>query len=75
MSLRQTGSIHEFCYWFELILAAIDGLIEETLKMVFMNGLLEEIKVEVKMFSLHTLKEVMVRAIQVKKKNKILDGK
>lgn len=75
MSLHQTSSIHEFRYWFELLSTVVDNLMEETLKMVFMNGLLEEIKVKVEMFSPRTLKEVMVRAMQVKKKNMILDGK
>lgn len=38
-----------------------------------MNGLLEEIRSEVKMFHPRTLSEMMTRARQVEKKNQIID--
>lgn len=40
-----------------------------------MNGLLEEIKVELEMFFPRMLEEVMARAMQVEKKSRILNGK
>lgn len=74
-SLRMTGTVQEFRSRFEMLSAAVEGLSEETIKVIFINGLAEEIRAEVKMFHPRTLVEMMNRARQVEKKNLVIDEK
>lgn len=41
---------------FELLLAVVDDVAEETLTTLFMNGLTDDIHTEVKMFPPHSLR-------------------
>lgn len=56
-----------------MLFAAVDDLSEDKMKIIFMNGLLDEIRSEVKMFHPRTLSEMMTRARQVEMKNSIID--
>lgn len=62
MSLRQTETVREFRKRFELLLATVEGVMEETLITLFMNGLADDIRTEVKMFAPKNLEVVMERA-------------
>lgn len=48
---------------------------EVTLNSLFMNGLVDKIREEIKLFHPWNLEEVMQRVIKVEKKNDIIDGK
>lgn len=63
---RQTGTVQEFRSRFEMLSAAVEGLSAETMKVIFINGLVEEVRAEVKMFHPRTL---------VEKKNMVVDEK
>lgn len=72
-SLRQMGSVQDYRSRFELLSTTVDDLSEDKMKIIFMNGLLDEIRSEVKMLHPKTLLEMMMRARQVEKKNTIID--
>lgn len=55
LSLRQTDMVRKFRRRFELLSKAVEGMAEETLTTLFMNGLANDVQTEVKMFSLHNL--------------------
>lgn len=75
LTLRQMTTVQAFQSLFEVLSLMVDGLSEETLTVAFMNGLLEEIQAEVKLFYPLTLEETMERARQVENKNFILNNR
>lgn len=75
LSLRQTESVREYRRRFEMLSAAVEGVTEETLTTLFMNGLADDVRTEVRMFSPETLEAMMERALQVEEKNRVIDAK
>lgn len=75
LSLRQTDIVREFRRRFELLSVAVEGMTEETLTTLFMNGLADDIQTEVRMFAPVTLEMIMERAKQVEEKNWVIDTK
>lgn len=58
-----------------MLSAAVEGMAEETLTTLFMNGLADDIRTKVKMFIVETLEAMMERTLQVKDKNQVIDAK
>lgn len=63
--LKQSGTVLEFRERFEMISATLSDLMEETLMGLFMNGLAEEVKAEVRVLKPRTLSDIMDTASMV----------
>lgn len=74
MVSRQTGSVEDFHNEFESLSMSLSEALEEVLMSAFINKLKIEVRVEVKLFRLKTLKEVMLRAQEIIEKNAVIDS-
>ncbi|WVY89402.1 hypothetical protein V8G54_034916 [Vigna mungo] len=62
LGLRQTEPIGEYIEQFEQYVGFMKGIQQDYLVGIFLNGLRDEIKVEVKLYDLQTLAELMMKA-------------
>lgn len=62
LSLRQT----------DIVSTTVNSVMKETLTTLFMNGLVDDLKIKVMMFSPRTLEEIVDRVIQVDVKNWVI---
>ncbi|PHU24953.1 putative RNA 3'-terminal phosphate cyclase-like protein [Capsicum chinense] len=72
MGLRQITTVTAFREEFEKVLASMTEASEEMLSGAFLNGLKEEILVEVMLLRVQTLKEIMEMAQKVEDRNSVL---
>lgn len=54
---------------------ALDRVLEETLTVIFMIGLVDEICEELRLFHPKTLEETMEKVVEVERKNTVIEGK
>lgn len=72
LSIKQTGSVMEFRERFEMFAAPLRHLDREMVTGIFLNGLKEEIRAELKLYPLGNLAEVMDRALLLEGKNRAM---
>ncbi|XP_073225291.1 uncharacterized protein [Cicer arietinum] len=75
LSLKQNNSVEEYVELFEKYAGALREVNQDFVRGVFLNGLKEEIKAEVKLYELTNLSELIQKAILVEQKNLILTKK
>ena len=75
LSLKQIGTVEEFVDEFEKYVGALKEIDQDFARGIFLNGLKEEIQVEVRLYELTTLSAVIQKAILVKQKNWVLNKK
>ncbi|CAH9105249.1 unnamed protein product [Cuscuta epithymum] len=69
LSIKQTGRVMEYREQFELVVAPLRNTDEEMLKGIFINGLIEEVKAELKLYPSTSLSELMDLAQLLEEKN------
>ncbi|XP_057444723.1 uncharacterized protein LOC130736966 [Lotus japonicus] len=74
LSAKQKGSVMEYREAFELLAAPMRNADREVLKGVFLNGLQEDIKAEMKLYPADDLAELMDRALLLEEKNSAMRG-
>lgn len=74
MSLKQGGSVTEYRDAFETLAVALRGVPEPIFRGVFLNGLREDIRAEVKLHRPINLQEAMDLAQQVEDRNEAQDN-
>ncbi|XP_044500293.1 uncharacterized protein LOC123221524 [Mangifera indica] len=74
-SIRLIDSVKEYRCRFELLSAEIEELSDNTLIVIFLNGLTEELREEVRLFRPTTLEETMERAQEIERKNAVIEEK
>ncbi|XP_073225760.1 uncharacterized protein [Cicer arietinum] len=72
LSLKQNNSVEEYVELFEKYAGALREVNQDFVRGIFLNGLKEEIKAEVKLYDLATLSELIQKAILVEQKNLVL---
>nr|XP_012569910.2 uncharacterized protein K02A2.6-like [Cicer arietinum] len=75
LSLKQVGTVEEYVEEFEKYVGALREIDQEFAKGIFLNGLKEEIQVEVRLFELKSLTDVIQKALMIEQKNIILNKK
>ncbi|XP_019447282.1 PREDICTED: uncharacterized protein LOC109350506 [Lupinus angustifolius] len=75
LALKQLGTVEEYVEEFEKFVGALREIDQEFVRGIFLNGLKEEIKAEVKLHEHHTLSEVIQKSIMIEEKNLILQKK
>lgn len=75
LAVKQTGTVAEFRQKFIEMASPIEHIPESMLMAHFVNGLKDEIRVEVRMLGLYTLEQAMDLALKVEEKNRIKAGK
>ncbi|XP_019459980.1 PREDICTED: uncharacterized protein LOC109359744 [Lupinus angustifolius] len=75
LALRQTGTMEEYVEEFEKYVGALREIDPEFVKGIFLNGLKEEVKAEVKLYEHPNLTEVIHKALMVEEKNIIMQRK
>ncbi|XP_019459944.1 PREDICTED: uncharacterized protein LOC109359703 [Lupinus angustifolius] len=75
LSLKQEGSVEVFVEEFEKYAGALKDKDPGFLRGVFLNGLKEEIRVEVRLYELGSLQEVIHKAILIEQKNLVMQRK
>ncbi|KAL5552031.1 hypothetical protein UlMin_002207 [Ulmus minor] len=73
LALQQEGSVADFRNQFEMLAVALPQLPESVFKSAFMNGLREEICVELRLLRLGDLEASMVMAQQIEERNPTLE--
>ncbi|KAL5555888.1 hypothetical protein UlMin_038124 [Ulmus minor] len=73
LALRQEGSVADFRNQFEMLAASLPQLLESVFKSTFMNGLREEIRVELRLLRPGDLEASMVTAQQIEERNLTLE--
>ncbi|KAL5552261.1 hypothetical protein UlMin_002437 [Ulmus minor] len=73
LALRQEGSVADFRDQFEMLAAALPQLPESVFKSAFMNGLREEIRMELRLLRPGDLEVSMVTAQQIEERNLTLE--
>ncbi|XP_057431879.1 uncharacterized protein LOC130724621 [Lotus japonicus] len=69
LSLKQTGTVEAFVEEFEKYVGALKEIDQDFAKGIFLNGLKEEVKMEVKLFELPTLTAVIQKSLMIEQKN------
>ncbi|XP_004514546.1 uncharacterized protein [Cicer arietinum] len=69
LALKQTGTMVEFVEEFEKYVGALKTIDQEFARGIFMNGLKEEIQVEVKLYELKSLSDLIQKSIMIEEKN------
>ncbi|KAF1889275.1 hypothetical protein Lal_00024598 [Lupinus albus] len=72
LSLKQEGSVEAYVEEFEKYAGALKEIIQEFIRVVFLNGLKEELRVEVKLYDLETLQDVIHKTILIEQKNLVV---
>ncbi|XP_073225764.1 uncharacterized protein [Cicer arietinum] len=72
LSLKQEKSVDEYVEEFEKYVGALKVIDQDFVKGIFLNGLKEEIRVEVRLYELKTLTEVIQKAILIEQKNSVV---
>ena len=72
LGLKQEGIVSEYGDWFEEISGPLKIGNSNYMKGIFMNGLKEEIRVELNLHPLKTLEELMDLALLIEPRNMIL---
>jgi hypothetical protein len=73
LSLKQTGSVEEYRAQFELYAGPLRAAEPEYLKGIFLNGLKDAVKAELKLHPVSTLPELMDFAQRIDEKNTLLN--
>ena len=73
LSLKQTGTVEEFVEDFEKYVGALRTIDQEFVRGIFLNGLKEELQAEVKLYDLHSLSEIIQKALLIEQKNVLLN--
>ncbi|KAF1869740.1 hypothetical protein Lal_00017316 [Lupinus albus] len=73
LSLKQEGSVEAYVEEFEKYVGALQKINPGFVRGIFLNGLKEEIRVEVMLYELETLPEVIQKAILIEQKNVIVE--
>lgn len=71
IGLTQSGTVEEYIEQFEQYVGFLEGIEQEYLVSIFLNGLKEEIKAEVKLYEPSTLAELMLKAHMVEEKIRV----
>ena len=69
LSVRQTGSVHQYRKEFELVAGARRDLNAEVVMGIFLHGLKEEIRAELKVNQFRSLNALMDRALELEERN------
>ncbi|XP_019416449.1 PREDICTED: uncharacterized protein LOC109327750 [Lupinus angustifolius] len=72
LALKQTGSVEEFVEDFEKFVGALRSIDPEFTRGIFLNGLKEELRAEVKLYELQSLSDVIQKVLLIEQKNAIL---
>ncbi|WVZ14456.1 hypothetical protein V8G54_012022 [Vigna mungo] len=72
IGLRQSGLVEEYIEQFEQYAGFLKGIPQDYLVGIFLNGLKEEIKAEVKLYEPNNLLELMMKAQMVEEKVRII---
>ncbi|CAL0320110.1 unnamed protein product [Lupinus luteus] len=75
LSLKQTGSVEEFVEEFEKYVGALRSIDQEFARGIFLNGLKEELRAEVKLYELHSLADIIQKVLLIEQKNVVLSKK
>ncbi|KAF1882979.1 hypothetical protein Lal_00003161 [Lupinus albus] len=75
LALKQLGTVEEYVEEFEKYVGALKEIDPEFVKGIFLNGLKEEVRVEVRLYEHPTLSEVIHKSIMIEEKNVILQKK
>ncbi|XP_057416101.1 uncharacterized protein LOC130710765 [Lotus japonicus] len=73
LSLKQTGTVEAFVEEFEKYVGALKEIDQDFAKGIFLNGLKEEVKMEVKLYELPTLTAVIQKSLMIEQKNLVLN--
>lgn len=71
LAVKQTGSVSEFKRQFIELAASLERMPENVLMGHFVNGLKEDIRVEVRMLGVYALEQAMELALKVEEKNRV----
>ena len=74
-AVKQSGTVLEYRSQFEMIAAAVGKMEESYMIAVFVNGLEEKIRAELAVLNPVGLKETMLAAARIEKKNELLQPK
>lgn len=74
-AIRLSDFVHEYRCRFELLLTEVDELFESTLIVIFMNGLPNKLREEVRLFHSTMLEETMERVQEIERKNVLIENK
>ncbi|XP_057449034.1 uncharacterized protein LOC130740445 [Lotus japonicus] len=69
LSIKQSGSVMEYRERFEMVAAPLRHTDRDIIKGIFLNGLKEEIRAELKLYRSGKLEEIMDRALLLEEKN------
>ncbi|OIV89057.1 hypothetical protein TanjilG_29890 [Lupinus angustifolius] len=72
LALKRQGSVVEYVEEFEKYMGALKEIDPNFVKGIFLNGLKEEVKAEVRLYEHPSLSEVIQKSIMIEKKNTIL---
>ncbi|CAH9084460.1 unnamed protein product [Cuscuta epithymum] len=75
LSLKQTGTVRDYRDEFELTIAPQRTVDREILRGIFITGLKEEVKAELKLYNPRSLTDVMDVALQIERKNEAIQLK
>jgi len=71
IGLSQNGTVDEYIEQFEMYAGFLKGIEQEYLVGIFLNGLKDDIKAEVKLYDLATLADLMLKAQMVEEKIRV----
>lgn len=72
MDLKQIGTVVEYYEQFEMIVAAVNDIFENTLENIFLRGLRDDIQAKIMLFNPKGLNAIMRMAKQIELKNRRL---
>ncbi|XP_057436668.1 uncharacterized protein LOC130729063 [Lotus japonicus] len=72
LSLKQSSTVEAYVEEFERYVGALKEIDQDFAKGIFLNGLKEEIRVEVKLYDLPTLTTVIQKSLMIEQKNLVL---
>lgn len=75
LSLKQVGTVDEYVEEFDRYARALKEIDHDSVRGIFLNGLKDEIKAEVRLFELGTLAEVIQKALLIEQRNLIVTKK
>ncbi|CAL0306354.1 unnamed protein product [Lupinus luteus] len=75
LALKQQGTVLEYIEDFEKYVGALKEIDPEFVKGIFLNGIREELRAEVRLYEHPTLSEVIQKAIMIEEKNLIWSKK
>ncbi|XP_019429957.1 PREDICTED: uncharacterized protein LOC109337432 [Lupinus angustifolius] len=75
LSLKQEGTVEAYVEEFEKYAGALQEVNKDFVRGIFLNGLKEEIRVEVKLYELETLYAIIKKVILIEQKNMVMNRK